>query len=147
MTEEAVIACTEMIKTGMTITVGSKAVLGAFAVAGKKVTALAALSRQRGTLARTKLPLAVAVHHLGYGLLPDVAELIRWVNKIVATEKVAIKLHCRRLTTQLGQRTDARRYAAPVGQRGIKELNKGLAHIIPHPLIKYFANKPPPLFR
>ena len=64
MAEIAFIACTKIIETGLTVSGEGKTVFRALSVAGEKIFAVLALSRQFGVFVHAKLLLPVAIHHL-----------------------------------------------------------------------------------
>ena len=105
MLKKLVIPLAKVVKARLVIAVANKTIFGTFAMTGKAETALFTLPRQKCILQFGKLFLPWRGHHLVDGLIFQVAELILWVHKMVASIHVAVKLHHARMPTFGSHRT------------------------------------------
>ncbi len=84
MLEELAIAFAEIVQAGGAVVVAQESVLRTLAIAGKQITAFATLAGQHLLLDARKLLLLRRIHHLGNGLLVQVAKLVLGEDKVVA---------------------------------------------------------------
>lgn len=83
MFKEFVIAFAKIVQTGIAVAVFEETVLGAFAVTGKLITALTALSGQRAVFHVTELLLFFAVEHLNKRIASYISKLVFRKHKMI----------------------------------------------------------------
>ena len=84
MPEEAVVAFAKVVQPRLSRSRMPETVLGALSVASEEVVAFLALRGQFVLLVQPELLLPGAIHHLGQGLLADVAQLVGREDEVVA---------------------------------------------------------------
>ena len=145
--KELVVALAKVVQPWLAIGSDGKSVFRAFAVAGKQVVALLALTGQGVELHGSKLILAVGVEHLRECGLVDVAQLIFRKHKMVATINVAIIFHNGCMTATARHGTYAWLMAHPIAEGGIEDLHKHLAYVVAHPFVENCTEEIAPLHR
>ena len=115
MPEEAVVAFAKVVQSRFSRSGMSETILGTFPVASEEVVTLPALRGQFVLLVQPELLLPGAVHHLGQGLLTDIAQLIGRKDEMITTVQISIELHRSRMSAIACQRANTRLFAYPVG--------------------------------
>ena len=136
MVEEPVVAFAQVIEARITISIADKTILGTLSMTGKFIAAFSALTRKGAVLDVAELLLFRPIEHFGERLLANVAKFILGEDKMIARIDVSVVFHHTGMSTIAGKDTNTRGYATPVGKRAVEEFDKGLPHIMPHPLVE-----------
>ena len=145
MLKELAITSAEIVESGISVAVAHEPLLGTFAIAGKEEVAFPALLRQHAAFHFCKLVLLCRIHHLGDGLVVQVAKQVFGKDEMVARINITIVLHHSGMATLLGQHAYPGSLTHPVSQGGIKQLYVVFAHIVLHPFVEDGAQECTPL--
>ena len=126
----------QVIKTWIAILIADKTILRTLSMTRKLIAAFPALARKGAMLDVAELLLFRTIEHFGERLLANVAEFILGEDKMIARIDVSVVFHHTGMSTIAGKDTNTRGYATPVGKRAVEEFDKGLPHIMPHPLVE-----------
>ena len=126
----------QVIESRIAISIANEAILGTLSMTGKLIAAFPALARKGAMLDVAELLLFRTIEHFGERLLANVAEFILGKDKMIARIDVSVVFHHSGMSTIAGKDTNTRGYATPVGKRAVEEFDKGLPHIMPHPLVE-----------
>ena len=74
--------------------------------------------------------------------IPDVAQKILRINKMVARIDISVMLHHKSISTGLSHRAHSRSGSAPERKCRVEELDIGLPYVIGHPLVENVAQEP-----
>lgn len=143
--KELVKPAAEVVEPRLPVLVLDEAVLGTLTPAGKEVGTLPTLPRQGIVLIAPKLLLSRAVHHLYQRTRVDIPKFVLREDEVITAVDIAIVLHHSGVTAVLRHRADSRLDTHPIGERGIKKLDKVLSHTVPHPDIEETTEEVSPL--
>lgn len=134
--EIPVVSGAQIVQARFSVSRYRKPVFRALSVAGKEIFAHTALRRQFLKFVIAEFLLSVAVHHFYQGVGSDIAKFVLRENEMVAGIDIAVILHHSCMSASLCHTAYSGLLSDPVGQSGIKNLNKIPPYIIAHPFIK-----------
>jgi hypothetical protein len=113
----------------------------AAAITGKCIAALAAVCVEASKLFSAKFNGLLTVIELIDRCVMNITELIVRVDVVIALVEIAIALQRKGVATLLRENAQPSRLTKPTCESRVEHLHIGCTNVMPHPIVKYDAEK------
>ena len=141
MVEEKLVGRAEIIKASFTVRCADEAMFGALSIAGEAHIAFKAVPGQCVPLGVAEVFLLLDIGERSQRVVEDVAQLVFWINVVVAGIEIALVLDGQRGAAGFREDAKAGLHPEPGSQRDVEDLDESNPDVIAHPFIEDGAKK------